>query len=291
MILQRKRRTTDNKINNLNDSNNYREGIMSKEIENRWFVCFVQPGCNLSCVLGKTSLYLFITACCLSLLALNCQADVDADKDYASERERMVAEQIDARGIRDPKVLKAMRTVKRHQFVPVALRGRAYGDHPLPIGEGQTISQPYIVALMTEVIEPKPDMKVLEIGTGSGYQAAVLAELCKSVYTIEIVEILGKRAGLILSVLYKNVYVKIGDGYQGWPEEGLFDAIIVTCAPTKVPRPLADQLKEGGRMVIPVGEAGVQELVVLTKKDGRLQQQAIIPVRFVPMVDRKGRIY
>lgn len=264
---------------------------MSKLIENSWLVRFVQLGCNLSRVVGKTSLCLFITVYYLSLLAVNCRADVNAEKDYASEREKMVAEQIEVRGIRNPKVLKAMRTVKRHQFVPVALRGMAYSDHPLPIGEGQTISQPYIVALMTEVIKPEPYMKVLEIGTGSGYQAAVLAELCKSVYTIEIVEILGKRAGQILSALYKNVYFKIGDGYQGWPGEALFDAIIVTCAPTKVPQPLADQLKEGGRMVIPVGEAGVQELVVLTKKDGRLQQQAIIQVRFVPMVDRKGEKY
>jgi protein-L-isoaspartate(D-aspartate) O-methyltransferase len=167
----------------------------------------------------------------------------------------------------------------------------AYRDHPLPIGEGQTISQPYIVALMTEAIKPEPGMKVLEIGTGSGYQAAVLAELCQSVYTIEIVEILGRRARQILSGLYKNVHFKIGDGYLGWPEFAPFDAIIVTCSPTKVPQPLADQLKEGGKMVIPVGEAGLQELVVLRKKDGRLERHAIIEVRFVPMVDHKGRSY
>jgi protein-L-isoaspartate(D-aspartate) O-methyltransferase len=134
-------------------------------------------------------------------------------------------------------------------------------------------------------------MKVLEIGTGSGYQAAILAELCKSVYTIEIVDALGKRAGKLLAGLYKNVHVRIGDGYQGWPEEAPFDAILVTCAPTQVPRPLADQLKEGGRMVIPVGESWVQELVVLTKRNGRLDQHAIIPVRFVPMVDPRGKKY
>lgn len=203
----------------------------------------------------------------------------------------MVTEQIEARGIRDPKVLKVMRTVPRHQFVPEKLQNLAYGDHALPIGEGQTISQPYIVALMTEVIKPEKCIKVLEIGTGSGYQAAVLAELCQSVYTIEIIGSLGKRAERVLSGLYKNVHVKIGDGYQGWPEAAPFDAILVTCAPTKVPRPLAEQLREGGRMVIPVGDAGAQELVVLIKKNGRLEQQAIIPVRFVPMVDIKGKTY
>lgn len=237
------------------------------------------------------NLCFLIPACCLSLFAANYWADVHPEDAYFSEREIMVTEQIEARGIRDPKVLNAMRTVKRHQFVPDGLRDKAYGDYPLPIGEGQTISQPYIVALMTEVVKPQLSMKVLEVGTGSGYQAAVLAELCKSVYTIEIVEILGKRAGGILSRLYKNVHVRIGDGYQGWPEVAPFDAVLVTCAPTKVPQPLLDQLKEGGRMVIPVGEAWVQKLVVLTKKDGRLQQQEIIPVRFVPMVDRKGKKY
>lgn len=242
-------------------------------------------------IAGKLRLFFFVSACCLFLFPFGCRAEIDPEKDYAAQRERMVAEQIEGRGIRDPNVLKAMRTVKRHQFVPIMLRDMAYGDHPLPIGEGQTISQPYIVALMTEAVRPRPDMKVLEIGTGSGYQAAVLAELCKSVYTIEIVESLGTRAGQILAGLYRNVHVRIGDGYQGWPGEAPFDAIMVTCAPTKVPRPLADQLKEGGRMVIPMGEAGVQELVVLTKKNGRLEQQAIIPVRFVPMVDRRGKTY
>jgi protein-L-isoaspartate(D-aspartate) O-methyltransferase len=264
---------------------------MNRAIVSGGFGRFVRPGRNLSRVPGKRGLYLFITVCCLSLFELNCRADVDAEKDYATKREKMVVEQIEARGIRDPKVLTAMRTVKRHQFVPDGLRGIAYSDYALPIGEGQTISQPYIVALMTEVIKPEPDMKVLEIGTGSGYQAAVLASLCKSVYTIEIVENLGKRAGRILSGLYKNVHVRIGDGYQGWPEEAPFDAILVTCAPTKVPQPLADQLKEGGRLVIPVGDAWVQELVVLMKKNGHLEKQASIAVRFVPMVNPEGKKY
>jgi len=161
-------------------------------------------------------LRLAVAVCLLTSPVFNVLAnDADAEKEYTRERERMAAEQIVARGIHDPRVLKAMRRVKRHQFVPEALRSRAYGDHPLPIGEGQTISQPYIVALMTEVIQPKPDMKVLEIGTGSGYQAAVLAELCGRVYTIEIIETLGRRAGQVLAGLYENVQVKIGDGYQG----------------------------------------------------------------------------
>lgn len=239
----------------------------------------------------KHCVYLFTAIVILSLSVLNCRADVNTEKDYASQREKMVTEQIEARGIRDPQVLKVMRTVPRHQFVPEKLQNLAYGDHALPIGEGQTISQPYIVALMTEVIKPEKCIKVLEIGTGSGYQAAVLAELCQSVYTIEIIGSLGKRAERVLSGLYKNVHVKIGDGYQGWPEAAPFDAILVTCAPTKVPRPLAEQLREGGRMVIPVGDAGAQELVVLIKKNGRLEQQAIIPVLFVPMVDIKGKTY
>ncbi len=264
---------------------------MARAIINGGFRGFVRLVCFLLHMQEKMLLCLFIVASCLFLFALNCRADIAAEKDYSSERERMVIEQIEARGISDPKVLSAMRTVKRHHFVPEALRSSAYGDHPLPIGEGQTISQPYIVALMTEVIKPKPNMKVLEIGTGSGYQAAVLAELCRSVYTIEIVEILGRKAEKILSRLYKNVHVRIGDGYQGWPEVAPFDAILVTCAPTKVPQPLADQLKEGGRMVIPVGEAGVQELVVLIKKGGRLERHEIITVRFVPMMDRKGKVY
>lgn len=215
----------------------------------------------------------------------------DAEQDCTARRNQMVALQIEARGIRDAKVLDAMKKVRRHDFVPEALRGRAYDDHPLPIGEGQTISQPYIVALMTAAIQPRPDMKVLEIGTGSGYQAAVLAELCRDVYTIEIVESLGRRAEKLLARLYPNVRLRIGDGYLGWPEAAPFDAILVTCAPTKVPRPLADQLAEGGRMVIPVGESWVQELCVLVKKNGRLEKQAAIGVRFVPMVDPRGRKY
>jgi len=236
----------------------------------------------------------FRIACCLAAtvcLCTSCDAATDSKNDYALLRKNMVAEQIQARGINNSKVLQAMKKVERHKFVPYHLRHLAYGDHPLPIGEGQTISQPYIVALMTEVVNPDKKMKVLEIGTGSGYQAAVLAEICGSVYTIEIVETLGLQARKRLSDLYTNVEVRIGDGYQGWPDAAPFDAIIVTCAPEKVPQPLADQLQEGGRMVIPVGKATSQELVVLTKKKGKLLEQAIIPVRFVPMVNSRGKIY
>jgi protein-L-isoaspartate(D-aspartate) O-methyltransferase len=234
---------------------------------------------------------IIICAVITAQISVLCHAAVFTEDDYSLLRKKMVAEQIEARGISDKSVIAALNKVPRHKFVPKNYRHLSYADHPLPIGEGQTISQPYIVALMTEVIQPNKKMKVLEIGTGSGYQAAVLAELCASVYTIEIVETLGLRAKLILKEMYKNVKVKIGDGYLGWPEEAPFDAMIVTCAPKNIPEPLAAQLKDGGKMVIPVGGAGSQELVVMTKKEGRLIQKAIIPVRFVPMVDIKGKTY
>jgi protein-L-isoaspartate(D-aspartate) O-methyltransferase len=206
--------------------------------------------------------------------------------DYAAARERMVEYQLEGpgRGIRNPRVLEAMRTVPRHEFVPEHLRSDAYEDHPLPIGHGQTISQPYIVAYMTEQLDPKPTDKVLEVGTGSGYQAAVLARLVKGVYSIEIVEPLGRRAEADLKRLgYTNVHVRVGDGYQGWPGEAPFDAVIVTCAPDHVPQPLTDQLKEGGKMIIPVGGFGDQALYLLEKRDGQIKQRAVLPVRFVPM--------
>jgi protein-L-isoaspartate(D-aspartate) O-methyltransferase len=241
----------------------------------------------------KISFIKLVIFCAIAaaFISVVCHARVFTEDDYALLRKKMVAGQIEARGISDKNVIAALNKVPRHKFVPENYRHLAYEDHPLPIGEGQTISQPYIVALMTEVIQPNKNMKVLEIGTGSGYQAAVLAELCGSVYTIEIVEPLGQRAQLILEEMYKNIKVKIGDGYKGWPQEAPFDAMIVTCAPTHIPEPLAAQLKEGGKMVIPVGSAGSQELVVMTKKEGRLIQKAIIPVRFVPMIDNKGKTY
>ncbi len=185
-----------------------------------------------------------------------------------------------------------MNKVERHRFVPKHLAARAYEDNPLPIGEGQTISQPYIVAFMTEVLDLKPADRVLEVGTGSGYQAAILAELCKEVYTIELVKTLGERADSLLRKLgYSNAFVRIGDGYEGWPEAAPFDAIIVTCSPSHIPKPLEEQLKEGGRMIIPVGESSVQELVLVTKQGGRLKKQKRLPVLFVPMRDKKGKRY
>ncbi|MBW1702082.1 MAG: protein-L-isoaspartate(D-aspartate) O-methyltransferase [Deltaproteobacteria bacterium] len=206
--------------------------------------------------------------------------------DYTRLREHMVKQQIMARGVEEPRVLEAMRKVPRHLFVPEKYRAFSYRDHPLPIGQGQTISQPYIVAFMTEALDLKPDEKVLEIGTGSGYQAAILAELVKEVYTIEIVEKLGKRAQRTLEILgYKNIHVKIGDGYKGWPEKAPFDAVIVTCAPERIPEALVQQLNDGGRMIIPVGKAGaIQELVRAVKKKGKLKTNEVMRVRFVPMV-------
>ncbi|HWM26357.1 MAG TPA: protein-L-isoaspartate(D-aspartate) O-methyltransferase [Chthoniobacterales bacterium] len=200
-----------------------------------------------------------------------------------SQLSAMLDRQLRGRGISDPRTLRAMASVAREKFVPPELRARAYDDRPLPIGYGQTISQPYIVALMTEQIRPKPGQRVLEIGTGSGYQAAVLSELVAEVYSIEIVRPLAQRAeGLLRELGYKNVHVKAGDGYKGWPEHAPFDAIIVTAAPDHVPKPLIEQLREGGRMIIPVGESRAQNLYLLEKRDGLVKQTAVIPVKFVP---------
>ncbi|MCF7762591.1 MAG: protein-L-isoaspartate(D-aspartate) O-methyltransferase [Verrucomicrobia bacterium] len=201
-------------------------------------------------------------------------------------RERMVKVQLTGpdRNISDKRVLAAMASVPRHKFVPRLLRTEAYGDHPLPIGYGQTISQPFMVAFMTEQLAPRNTDRVLEIGTGSGYQAAVLAGLVSEVYSIEIIEPLGKHAAETLRNLgYDNVHVRIGDGYEGWPEAAPFDSIIVTCAPEQVPEPLVAQLKEGGRMIIPVGPGGNQLLYVLEKRAGKIQSNAVLPVLFVPM--------
>jgi len=210
-------------------------------------------------------------------------SDSSPKGDYKTMREAMVETQIKARGVKEPRVLAAMLKVERHLFVPKDLHPTAYSDQPLPIGEGQTISQPYIVALMTELLDLKGNEKVLEVGTGSGYQAAILAELAKEVYTIEIIEKLATSAERLLFDLgYKNIKVKAGDGYLGWPEAAPFDAIIVTCAPDHIPRPLMDQLREGGRMVIPVGEL-TQELKKIVKRGGKLETTNVIPVIFVPM--------
>ncbi len=202
----------------------------------------------------------------------------------AARRAKMVEAQIAARGVRDPRVLAAMRKVPRHLFVESTARGEAYEDRPVPIGNNQTISQPYIVALMTELLELPPHARVLEIGTGSGYQSAVLGEIAAEVYSIEILPDLASAAADKLKELgYANVEVRAGDGYRGWPEHAPFDGIIVTAAPERIPQPLIDQLAVGGRMVIPVG-GFFQELKVFTKeKDGRITEKDMIPVRFVPM--------
>ncbi|MFQ5867562.1 MAG: protein-L-isoaspartate(D-aspartate) O-methyltransferase [bacterium] len=222
--------------------------------------------------------FLIIFNCCLGRRGEN-------GADFKKKRRAMVVEQIEGRGIRDRRVLEAMETVPRHKFVPKKYRSFAYSDYPLPIGEGQTISQPYIVALMTECLNLEGDEKVLEVGTGSGYQAAILSELAREVYTIEILGPLAKRAEELLQKLgYGNIKVKCGDGYLGWEEYAPFDGIIVTCAPDHIPQPLIDQLAEGGRMVIPVGETHFpQVLKIVERKKGKLTVQDVIPVRFVPM--------
>ena len=211
---------------------------------------------------------------------------------YFSERKRMVEYQIKMRGIDDKKVIDAFLKVQRHRFVPDRYIPNAYEDCPLPIGQGQTISQPYIVAFMTDVLSLSRTDKVLEIGTGSGYQAAILGELCDNVFTVEVIPSLGRKAESLLKELgYENVRVKIGDGYEGWREYAPYDAIIVTCAPTHVPEPLKEQLTEGGRMIIPVGKANNQKLVLLRKIGGRLKEEKTLPVRFVPMVNEAGEKY
>ncbi len=220
-------------------------------------------------------------------LGLFCFLSVSFGNDkYSQMRLRMIEKDIKGRGISDKRVIKAMSKIPRHLFVPPRYRNRAYGDHPLPIGEGQTISQPYIVALMTEALKLKPTDRVLEIGTGSGYQAAVLAEIVKEVYTIEIRENLAKRAESLLRKLgYNNIKVKHADGYFGWEEYAPFDAIIITAAANHVPPPLIEQLKEGGRLIIPLGSTlYFQTLTVITKKDGQLRAEQICPVSFVPMI-------
>jgi protein-L-isoaspartate(D-aspartate) O-methyltransferase len=232
----------------------------------------------------------------LALLLLSTSAPArGAEPVQPEERARghMVASQIAGRGISDPRVLDAMRRVERHRFVPAALAQAAYGDHPLPIGRGQTISQPYIVALMTELARVKPGARVLEIGTGSGYQAAVLALLAKEVYSIEIVEPLAAEAAERLRALgFANVTVRAGDGYRGWAEHAPFDAILVTAAPPEIPKPLVDQLAVGGRLVAPVGEeGGTQALVVVERTESGVKRWSVAPVRFVPMTGeaREGR--
>ena len=207
-----------------------------------------------------------------------------SDPDLERLRRQMVETQIRARGVTDERVLAAMLEVPRHLFVPIAERAQAYEDHPLPIGRGQTISQPYVVALMTSLLGLTPQARVLEVGTGSGYQAAVLSRLAGEVYSLEIVpDLAGRALGTLARLGYDNVHVRIADGYRGWPEAAPFDAIVLTAAPPSVPRPLVEQLRPGGRMVLPVGGHD-QDLLVLTRNaDGSVRQEKVLPVRFVPM--------
>jgi len=209
---------------------------------------------------------------------------------FRQARLAMVAGQVAARGVMDPRVLDAMRAVPRHEFVPLTLRDDAYVDSPLPIGHGQTISQPYIVALMTELARPSPADRVLEVGTGSGYQAAVISRLVSRVFTVELVDPLAQSASAVLRRLgYANVTVRSGDGYLGWPEEAPFDIILVTAAPEEVPAALVAQLKPGGRLIVPVGRVwDVQDLQLIEKDaGGKVKARSVIPVRFVPMVKKR----
>ncbi|MBP6990602.1 MAG: protein-L-isoaspartate(D-aspartate) O-methyltransferase [Spirochaetes bacterium] len=218
----------------------------------------------------------------ITLIPVSC--GIKGETSMEQLRDLMVRNQIEARGVSDERVLAAMRRVERHRFVPGQQVASAYEDHPLPIGHGQTISQPYIVALMTELCDLDGSEKVLEIGTGSGYQAAILSLLAKSVYSIEIVEPLGKNARRTLAELgFRNVEVRIGDGYAGWPEEAPFDVIILTAAPPKIPAALLGQLADGGILVAPEGKYA-QELVIITKLGGRLTRRTVTYVRFVPMI-------
>lgn len=219
---------------------------------------------------------------CLLFLLLDLMLTFQTD--YREKRAKMVQQQLRGRDIDNPSVLAAMMEVERHRFVPDEIKGLAYEDRPLPIGYSQTISQPYIVAFMTQALNPEPDDKILEIGTGSGYQAAVLAEIVDSVYTIEILPELGKISQQVFQKLgYENIMTKIGDGYKGWPQHAPFDGIVVTAAPEQIPPPLKAQLKEGGRMIIPVGpKNNIQQLQVIEKENGKLKKRTVMSVRFVP---------
>jgi len=225
---------------------------------------------------------------CLALIALLfncCKGQNMKEEDFTRQRQKMVEHQIKNRGVRSANVLEACMNVPRHIFVPEEYRNMSYDDTPLPIGYDQTISQPYIVAYMTEILKPDKSKRVLEIGTGSGYQAAILAYLYKEVYSIEIIDSLANRAKRIFEMEgYENIKVKTGDGYLGWKEYAPFDAIIVTCAPTKIPEPLVDQLAEGGKMIIPAGESYNQKLYLIEKINGKIRQKETLQVLFVPMI-------
>jgi protein-L-isoaspartate(D-aspartate) O-methyltransferase len=226
----------------------------------------------------------------LGLASVACLAAPPEDNAFVAARHRMVEEQIRPRGVTDPATLAAIEAVPRHLFVPESERAKAYEDQPLPIGLNQTISQPYIVALMTSLLKLRPGSRVLEVGTGSGYQAAVLSRIAGDVYSIEILKPLSERASHTLAELgYRNVHLRVGDGYKGWRDAAPFDGIIVTAAPPRIPEPLLEQLKVGGKLVIPVGDA-YQDLIVMTKRaDGGFDRASVLPVRFVPMTGQAQR--
>lgn len=233
---------------------------------------------------GKTRTVAAALGCCGLMLACGCDVTSRPEDSDRAARERMVQTQIIARGVHDPRVLQAMRDVPRHLFVAPEYRREAYADHPVPIGEGQTVSQPYIVAFMTELLDVQPADRVLEIGTGSGYQSAILSRLAREVDTIEILPGLSSEARERFKTLhFDNVVFQVGDGYRGWPEKAPFDGIIVTAAPRQIPQPLLDQLAVNGKMVIPVGDF-YQQLKVFTRNaDGSVSEKDVLPVRFVPM--------
>jgi protein-L-isoaspartate(D-aspartate) O-methyltransferase len=225
--------------------------------------------------------------CVLVLSVAGFQCAPRQRRDFEAERRNMLEEHIKARGVRNTRVLEAMGTVPRHEFVPDEYKASAYSDVPLPTSQGQTISQPYIVALMTELADPKPEHRTLEVGTGSGYQAAILSGLVRNVYSIELLPALASSAKARLERLgYKNVEVRQGDGYLGWPEHAPFDSILVTAGATEIPQPLVDQLKPGGRMIIPVGDVSLDQVLKVVEKDtaGKVNVRDVIPVRFVPLL-------
>jgi protein-L-isoaspartate(D-aspartate) O-methyltransferase len=228
---------------------------------------------------------------CLAFFIIGTGMQLGQQDNYKTEREEMVLNQITLRGVRDPNVIEAMRKIPRHLFVPENLQYLAYTDSPLPIGYGQTISQPYMVAFMTEAARIAPESKVLEIGTGCGYQAAILSQICKQVYTIEIIKPLAEDASKLLKELgYLNIHVRYGDGWEGWPQKAPFDAIIMTAAPKNLPQPILVQLKMGGTLLIPMGEMPNQSLIRYTKIEEGLKEEVLMPVRFVPMTGKAQKI-
>jgi protein-L-isoaspartate(D-aspartate) O-methyltransferase len=257
---------------------------MPSKCRRTWRTC---SGDSLSARVRIPAAGRFVPILCLLLASCTDAKPPAASSDLTNERQTMVETQIAARGISDPATLEAMRSVPRHEFLPLRLREEAYMDYPLPIGHGQTISQPYIVAFMTEAIRPQPGEKILEIGAGSGYQAAVLAAAGAEVYTVEIVAPLAEMARQNLARLgYDKARVLHADGFRGWPDHAPYDAIVVTCAPDRIPPPLIEQLRDGGRMIIPVGTGLSQELILLRKHGGTIEKESVLPVRFVPMTGK-----